>query len=120
MPQIFKEILLLCQKSVYTREQKRKSPTQKQEEKYQEAYNILDDWSDEEEYDEDEEYDPEEYKCENEEFYKSFTQEIDEVQAVKKTFEELENSQFENYFGTVSREDQSALEECFKNPLVGK
>ena len=120
MPQLFKEILRLCQKSVYTREQRNKSPDEKYEQKYEQAINILDDWSDEEEYDEDEEYDPEDSKHENEELYKSFTQEVDEVQQVKKALETIHPDLYDLYFGKVSREDQNAMQDCFNNPLVVK
>lgn len=117
MPQIFKELLLLCQKSIYTREQKNKPKDQKQEELCEKAYNILDDWSDDDDY-EDEEYDPDESKNDSEELYKSYTQEIDEVLEVKKTLENLDMQIFNLYFSKVTREDQAALQECLSSPLL--
>jgi len=118
MPQIFKEIVVLCQKSIYTREQKAKSPEEKDIDLKEKAYNILDDWSDEDEYDDDEEYDPDEEKENSEELYKSFTQDIDEVLEVKKVLETLDSNMYEAYFGKVSREDQVALQDCVTSPLV--
>lgn len=118
MPQIFKELLLLCQKSLYLREQKSKSPEEKQEILCEKAYNILDDWSEDDDYDEDDEYDPDENNDEDEVLYKSFTQDIDELSQVKTVLQSLDSNLYEAYFGKISREDQSALQECLNSPLV--
>lgn len=118
MPSIFEQILLLCQKSIYTREQKAKSPEEREKAQYDQALNILDDWSDEEEYDEDEDYTPEESKEEEEELYVSFTRDVDEVQQTQKVIENLDNQVYEMYFGKVSRDDLNALQTCFKSQFV--
>mmetsp|Transcript_10365 Transcript_10365/g.9158 ORF Transcript_10365/g.9158 Transcript_10365/m.9158 type:complete len:121 (+) Transcript_10365:946-1308(+) len=118
MPHLFSQILTLCQKSVFERQQKSRSDDDKNKDRYERTLNILDDWSDEEEYDEDEDYDPEETKESSEDLYKSFTQEIDEVLQAKQAFEALESNIFDLYFGGVSREDQNSLQKCFNDPLV--
>ena len=118
MPSIFKELVTLWEKSLYTREQKYKSAEEKWQEAYEKAYNILDDWSDEDEYDDDDEYDPEESKEESLELYKSFTQEVDEIYEVKKTLEGLESNTFDAYFKLVSNDDQNSLQRLFNNLYV--
>jgi importin-7 len=118
MPEIFKELVVLCQKSIYTKEQKSKSGEDKDQELREKAYNILDDWSDEDEYDDDDEYDPDEARDDNEELYKSFTQEVNEVQRVKEVFASLDPGLYSAYFEKVSREDQNALQDCVSSPLA--
>lgn len=118
MPNIFQQIVLLCQKSIYSREQKAKSPEEKKKEEYEKSYNILDDWSDEDEYDEDEDYDPEDSKTESEDLYKSFTESIDEVLETKRVIEGLDSQIYELYFGKVPRDELNSLQNCFSNPLL--
>jgi hypothetical protein len=110
MPQIFRELLSLCQKSVYRKQQKNKTSEKERNDQREEDYNILDDWSDEEEYDDDDEYDPEDSKGDGEELYKSYTQDVDEVSQLKNALQGLHTDVFNSYFSRVSSNEQADLQ----------
>ena len=113
MPRIFKELTLLCQKSLYLRQNNNNK--QKQEEVELKAFNLLDDWSDEEDPD-DEDYNPEdEYRSEEEEFYKSKIIDIEEISEAQKVLNSLDSKTYDTYFISIPKEEQTLLSELFKS-----
>ena len=111
MPQIFIQLTSLIKKTLYLKSEKEKNEDTKTQELYEKSLNILDDWSDDED---DEDYTPEDDDSGDEaELYKSLTQEIDEVEKIKQTLNELDNGIFEAYFGSVSPSDKQELQQYF-------
>ena len=119
MSRIYKDLAILCQKSLIFRQSNNKNNKQKQEEEEIKAYNLLDDWSDEEDLDDDEDYDPDdEYRKDDLEFYKSSIQDVDEIFEVKKALSSLDAQTYNNYFKDVTADDQHLMSESINNPHV--